>query len=134
DPQPAHSRPGCIPGRWLWGLVRYGFMRIPALRVLAALGFAAPVFAACGNNPSTQQKLTGGTATFAELPNAKPNYIFPLTSGGYFSVANLSQFQFFIYRPLYWFGQDGKVQLNTSLSLASEPAYTDGGKTVTIKL
>ena len=109
-------------------------MRIPALRILAALGFAALVLAACGNNPSTQQKLTGGTATFAELPNAKPNYIFPLTSGGYFSVANLSQFQFFIYRPLYWFGQDGKVQLNTSLSLASEPAYTDGGKTVTIKL
>jgi len=109
-------------------------MRIPGLRILAALGFVAIAVAACGNNPSTQQKLSGGTATFAEAPNAKPNYIFPLTSGGFFSVANLSQFQFFMYRPLYWFGQDGKVQLNSSLSLASDPVYTDGGKTVTMKL
>ena len=109
-------------------------MRIPGLRILAALGFMAVVLAACGNNTTTQTRLSGGTATFAEGPNAKPNYIFPLASGGFFSVANLSQFQFLMYRPLYWFGQDGKVQLNSSLSLASDPVYTDGGKTVTLKL
>src|SRR6266699_2537620 len=86
-------------------------MRISGLRVLAAVGLVALALTACGNNPTTQQKLSGGTATFAEAPNAKPNYIFPLASGGFFSVANLSQFQFLMYRPLYWFGENGTVKL-----------------------
>ena len=109
-------------------------MRISGLRVLAAVGLMALALAACGNNPTTQQKLSGGTATWAEAPNAKPNYIFPLTSGGFFSVANLSQFQYLMYRPLYWFGENGTVKLNSGLSLANDPVYSDGGKTVTMKL
>jgi peptide/nickel transport system substrate-binding protein len=109
-------------------------MRISALRAATILPLVALVLAACGGGTPSANKLNGGTATFAESPNTKPNYIFPLTSGGYFSVANLSQFQFLLYRPLYWFGQDGKVVLNSSLSLASDPVYSDGGKTVTIKL
>jgi peptide/nickel transport system substrate-binding protein len=110
-------------------------MRISGLRILAALGLVALALTACGNNPSTgPAKLAGGTATFAEAANAKPNYIFPLASGGYFSVANLSQFSFLMYRPLYWFGENGKVHLNSSLSLANDPVYSDGGKTVTMKL
>src|SRR5438309_7742077 len=103
------------------------------LRVVTLLSIAALLAVSCGGS-SNPARLTGGTATFAELPDAKPNYIFPLTSGGYFSVANLSQFQFLMFRPLYWFGQDGKVALNSSLSLANEPVHTDGGKTVTRKL
>jgi len=109
-------------------------MRISGLRVLAAVGLMALALAACGNNPTTQQKLSGGTATWAEAPNAKPNYIFPLTSGGFFSVANLSQFQYLMYRPLYWFGENGTVKLNSGLSLANDPVYSDGGKTVSMKL
>jgi peptide/nickel transport system substrate-binding protein len=92
------------------------------------------VVAACAGGSSGPQRLAGGKAVFAELPNAKPNYIFPLASGQYFSTTNLSQFQFLMFRPLYWFGQDGQVKLNTSLSLAQEPVYSDGGKTVTVKL
>lgn len=110
-------------------------MRISGLRILATLGLVALALTACGNNPSSSpQKLAGGTASYAEQPNAKPNYIFPLTSGGYFSVANLSQFQYLMYRPLYWFGEDGVVKLNSSLSLASDPVYSNGGTTVTMKL
>ncbi len=109
-------------------------MRMSRLRAATILPLVALVLTSCGGNASGGQKLTGGVATFAELPATKPNYIFPLTSGGYFSVANLSQFQFLMFRPLYWFGQGGKVTLNSSLSLASDPVYTDGGKTVTMKL
>src|SRR2546425_742382 len=109
-------------------------MRISGLRVLAAVGLMALALAACGNNPTTQQKLSGGTATWAEAPSAKPNYIFPLAGPGLFSVANLSQFSFLTYRPLYWFGDNGAVKLNSSLSLANDPVYSDGGKTVTMKL
>ena len=57
--------------------------------------------------------MTKTTATFAEGPGSQPNYIFPLASLAYFSVSNLSQFQYLMYRPLYWFGDNGQVQLNT---------------------
>jgi peptide/nickel transport system substrate-binding protein len=76
----------------------------------------------------------GGTVTFALPPASTPNYIFPLAAGPYFTVANLSQFQALMFRPLYWFGEDGKPVLNTSLSLAHPPAYSDGGRVVTITL
>jgi peptide/nickel transport system substrate-binding protein len=104
------------------------------LRAVAVASMATLVLAACEGGTSSPQRLSGGKAVFAELPNAKPNYIFPLTSGGFFSVANLSQFQFLMYRPLYWFGQNGTVKLNSDLSLAKDPVYSDGGKTVTMKL
>ncbi|WP_205787308.1 ABC transporter substrate-binding protein [Specibacter cremeus] len=42
--------------------------------------------------------------------------------------------QYLMFRPLYWFGDQGKAQVNDSLSLAAEPVYSNGGKTVTIKL
>ncbi|WP_181034122.1 ABC transporter substrate-binding protein [Arthrobacter sp. GMC3] len=42
--------------------------------------------------------------------------------------------QALLFRPLYWFGNDGKAEVNDSLSLAAEPTYSNDGKTVTIKL
>ncbi|TME67689.1 MAG: hypothetical protein E6I50_09110, partial [Chloroflexi bacterium] len=91
------------------------------LRAVAVASLALFVIAACGGGTGSPQRLAGGKAVFAEAPNAKPNYIFPLASGGFFSVANLSQFQFLTYRPLYWFGSNGTVKLNSSLSLAQDP-------------
>jgi peptide/nickel transport system substrate-binding protein len=92
------------------------------------------VLCACAGGASRGNKVSGGTATFAEATNAKPNYIFPMASCTYFSVTNLSQFESLMYRPLYWFGENGTVKLNSSLSLASDPVYSNGGTTVTIKL
>ncbi|MGD0195574.1 MAG: ABC transporter substrate-binding protein, partial [Candidatus Dormibacteria bacterium] len=92
---------------------------------LAAAGVAAVVVvSACGSTSSTGLAVKKTTATFAELPGSQPNYIFPLAALQYFSVANLSQFQYLMYRPLYWFGDNGQVQLNTSLSLADTPVYS----------
>ena len=65
---------------------------------------------------------------------AIPNYIFPLTPGQYYSAANVFQFQYLLYRPLYSFGTDGQVQLNSGLSLADPPVYSNGGKSVTVTL
>jgi peptide/nickel transport system substrate-binding protein len=102
---------------------------------LAAAGVAAVVVvSACGSTSSTGLAVKKTTATFAELPGSQPNYIFPLAALQYFSVANLSQFQYLMYRPLYWFGDNGQVQLNTSLSLADTPVYSADGKSVTITL
>ncbi len=71
-----------------------------------------------GAAASSGTPVAGGTATWAELPATTPNYIFPFTSSAYFSVANISQFQFLMYRPLYWFGDGASPTLNQSLSLA----------------
>ena len=103
-------------------------------RAIAVAAIALFVVVACRGGGTSEQRLAGGKAVFAEAPNAKPNYIFPLASGGFFSVANLSQFQFLMYRPLYWFGSTGTVKLNSSLSVAQDPVYSDAGKTVTMKL
>jgi peptide/nickel transport system substrate-binding protein len=102
----------------------------------AVIGLGAIVAAACGSTSTatTGPAVTKTTATFAEGQGAQPNYIFPLASLAYFSVSNLSQFQFLLYRPLYWFGTNGQVQLNTSLSLADPPVYSSDGKSVTMTL
>jgi peptide/nickel transport system substrate-binding protein len=102
----------------------------------AVIGLGAIAIAACGSTStsSTGPAVTKTTATFAEGPGAQPNYIFPLATLAYFSVANLSQFQYLMYRPLYWFGDNGQVQLNPSLSLADAPVYSSDGKSVTITL
>jgi peptide/nickel transport system substrate-binding protein len=95
----------------------------------------ASVAAACGGSGGGQSggtKVSGGTATYALPPSTTPNYIFPMTSSTYISVANTAYLQYFLYRPLYWFGNGTQPTLNTSLSLAAPPTYN--GKQVTIKL
>jgi peptide/nickel transport system substrate-binding protein len=52
----------------------------------------------------------------------------------FFSVTNLSQFQQLMYRPLYWFGNNGTASIQPSLSLAQNPVYSDNNQTVVIKL
>jgi peptide/nickel transport system substrate-binding protein len=102
----------------------------------AVIGLGAIVLAACGSSAPSNSgpTVTRTTATFAEGPGAQPNYIFPLASLAYFSVSNLSQFQFLIYRPLYWFGDNGHVLLNNNLSLADPPVYSSDGKSVAVTL
>jgi peptide/nickel transport system substrate-binding protein len=75
-----------------------------------------------------------GTIVFAEAPTATPDYIFPYVSGHFFSVANLTQFQELMYRPLYWFGLGKSISLQPQLSLAASPVYSNGNKTVTLNL
>jgi peptide/nickel transport system substrate-binding protein len=117
-----------------------GTRGIRGLGVLAALAILVLALAACGgsssNTPGTTSAANaqkGGTAYWAEAPQATPNYIFPFAAFAYFSVANLTQFQELMYRPLYWFGQGSQPTLNPSLSLADNPTYSKGGTVVTIK-
>jgi peptide/nickel transport system substrate-binding protein len=72
--------------------------------------------------------------TWAEPPSAVPNYIFPFMSLAFFSVTNLSQFQQLMYRPLYWFGNNGTASIQPSLSLAAVPKYSNNNQTVVINL
>ena len=96
------------------------------------VGLSAILLAACGSGlPSTVMRTT---ATFAESPGNQPDYIFPLVRYQNFNTGTLSQFQYLMYRPLYLFGDNGQVHLNTSLSLADTPVYSADGKSVTITL
>jgi peptide/nickel transport system substrate-binding protein len=114
-------------------------------RLLAAACGAAAIAitaAACGSSgnsasgttpPSGGTAVSGGTATFALLPSNVPNYIFPFDSSTYFSVTNAEDFQYLLYRPLYWFGNGASPTLNTSLSLADAPVYNGRNVTITMK-
>jgi peptide/nickel transport system substrate-binding protein len=84
--------------------------------------------------PSGGVKLTGGTVKWAEPPAAIPNYIFPFQSLKYFSVTNDQEFEYMLYRPLYWFGVGDTPTLNTSLSLANPPVYSDNNTKAIITL
>jgi peptide/nickel transport system substrate-binding protein len=105
---------------------------------LAAAGLAL-VAAACGPASAGSSAgavgttpVSGGTATYAEEPGFPIDYIFPFTSSAYIDVANTDEFQYMLYRPLYWFGKGTEPYLNESLSLAYPPQYK--GQLVTIRL
>jgi peptide/nickel transport system substrate-binding protein len=86
-----------------------------ALRHVAAMACLATasalVVAACSSSGTSSNanstggtKIAGGTATWALQPSSVPNYIFSFTSGTYSSTVNIEEFQYLMYRPLYWFG------------------------------
>jgi peptide/nickel transport system substrate-binding protein len=77
--------------------------------------------------------VNGGTAVMAEPPTTTPNYIFPFASSAYISVINASYLTDLMYRPLYWFGDNGQPVLNTSLSLANPPTFNGNKVTITLK-
>ncbi|NUR91614.1 MAG: hypothetical protein HOY71_46710 [Nonomuraea sp.] len=128
-------------------------------RVLAAAALAAllPIAACSGGGATTKQD--GGTAapktgamTFGELPaqagtpkdggaidiaqqpGAGPYYMLPIVPGAFYSTYVNYQFQRLMYRPLYWFPDGASAKVNDKLSLAEPPVYSDGNKTVTIRL
>ncbi len=111
-----YSRPGLVAS--LAGLLAVAL-------AAAGCGLASP-----GNSGHTPT--SGGTATYALPPNSTPNYIFPFTPGQYFTVVNTDNLQYLLFRPLYWFGDQGQPYLNPALSLAEQPRYQ--GQTVTVRM
>ena len=109
-------------------------IRKRALVVCAVVGVGTILLGACGGSSVLGPTVKKTTATFAEEPGSQPNYIFPIVGVNDFTIADLSQFQYLMYRPLYWFGENGQVHLNSSLSLADPPVYSSDGKSVTITL
>jgi len=77
--------------------------------------------------------VTRTTITYAETPGSPPNFIFPFATLAYFSIAN-GDFEYLLYRPLYWFGTGSSPLLNRSLSLAAPPVASNGGRTYRIVL
>jgi peptide/nickel transport system substrate-binding protein len=101
-----------------------------------ALALAAAGCSSSGSGKSSTSSgstpVSGGTAIMAEAPENAPSYIFPYMASAVVSNVNLFDFQYLMYRPLYWFGTGSQPTVNNSLSLANPP--TVSGKTVTITL
>lgn len=106
----------------------------PTWAVLVAIIVLITAGCAKQTTSSNGRPVEGGVATFAEPENVTPNYIFPFMTFAYFSVYNISDFQYLMYRPLYWFGDNGQPVLNDKLSLADYPTFADDNRTVTVKL
>jgi peptide/nickel transport system substrate-binding protein len=108
-------------------------LRVALGATIAALGMLA---AACGGSTSasggTPQQ--GGTATWAELSGASPNWIFPFVDSEHNSVNSVIQFETLMYRPMYWLGVNGQPAIDPKRSLADMPVYSDNNTKVTINL
>src|ERR1700684_2859230 len=87
---------------------------------VAAIATSAAACGSSGNSaagaapPTGGTAIAGGTATYALPPSTVPNYIFPFDSSTYFSVTNSEDFQYLLYRPLYWFGHGSSPALHTN--------------------
>ncbi len=114
--------------------------REPGLRVArlgaVALGVIALVATGCSSSqkPASNVRIKGGSVTYMFLaPSA--SFIWPFVPGVQDTTANIQQFQWLMYRPLYLFGNDGtSTAVNYPLSTADPPVYSDAGKTVVINL
>ncbi len=107
--------------------------------VLIAAAFALAA-AACtsSSSPATSPTSSGGmvkgTVTFALAPGFHPNYMMPVEPAAYDNVQNYNQFQFLLYRPLYWPGVNGTAATDSALSLAYPPVFSDHNTVVTVTL
>jgi peptide/nickel transport system substrate-binding protein len=106
----------------------------------AAVGIAA-LMAACGqagaaSGGSPVSHADSSTVTYAMQPGGQASYAFPFISvnqAAQFSVYNVNDFQYLMYRPLYWFGTGVNPYLNPQLSLAEPPSYSGNTVTITLK-
>ena len=67
-------------------------------------------------------------------PNDYPNYIWPFSSGAYFTVTNMNDFQSLMYRPLYWVGKGSDTTIQTDLSTGALPVWAPDSKSLTITM
>jgi peptide/nickel transport system substrate-binding protein len=104
-----------------------------ALAIAACSSSVGGGISTSGAGAAGGAKVAGGTATYALPPSAVPNYIFPFTSSTYFTIGNAQEFQYLMYRPLYWFGNGASPTLNAGLSLANAPVYNGKQVTITMK-
>ncbi len=101
-------------------------------------GSASPGVAMSGQVGSVPDQATGaetaGTITVAGPPNAAPTWILPLVTGAADSVFDVNEFDYQMYRPLYWLVNGVEPTETPAMSLANEPTWSNGDKSVTFTL
>jgi peptide/nickel transport system substrate-binding protein len=100
----------------------------------APSGSVASSSGAFGSVPPASGTPHAGTITWALSPGSAPTWIFPVTPGANLSTTDTSSFQYEMWRPLYWYGNGVSPTLVPSMSLADTPVYSNGDKTVTVRM
>jgi len=75
-----------------------------------------------------------GTITIAEPPSSAPTWILPVVTGAANSVYTVTMFDYQMWRPLYWLVNGVYPKETPAMSLADDPVWSNGDKTVTITL
>lgn len=109
------------------------------VRAVLACGLAAVAISALGAAilapAQSGAAATHTTVTWAEPPQATPNYILPFYSAAFDSILNLYDFQSLMFRPLYYFGgKTASEKLNPTISIAQAPVYSNNDTRVTVAL
>src|SRR5215472_737485 len=95
----------------------------------------APTKGAFGNvPPAVSGPHHSGTITWAEAPGTAPTWIYPITPSANSSVYTAYDFQYEMWRPLYWTISGVEPVANPSMSMAADPTWSNGNKRVTVKL
>jgi peptide/nickel transport system substrate-binding protein len=105
--------------------------------MMASVLASAAILSACSSSSSSTKTVKGGVVTMAASLNSPPNAIFPLTTAANATETNINQFEFLLYRPLYWLGSPKSVGINYAASLANKPVVAADGSnsmvTITLK-
>jgi peptide/nickel transport system substrate-binding protein len=122
---------------------KFAVLAIAGATVLAACGKSsttsggstpAGVSGAFGSAPAASGTPHGGTVTVAEPPGATPNWILPIITAANDSVYTVYSFDYEMWRPLWWYVNGVQPKETPAMSLANEPKWSNGDKTVTITL
>jgi peptide/nickel transport system substrate-binding protein len=111
--------------------------RVLSIAATATLGGA--VLAACGSssssNTTSPSSSNAGVITMAEGAQGTPDSILPFVEPAYNTLANKGSFQNFMWPTLYSYGTaTNPIALNTALSLADPPVFSNHDTVVTITL
>ncbi|MHB1809154.1 MAG: ABC transporter substrate-binding protein [Solirubrobacteraceae bacterium] len=87
-----------------------------------------------GSLPAEGTPKKGGTLTISQLSGSAPAYIFPVVPANKASVYSVNEFMTTFFLPLYLGPEGAEQKIDKSLSIAEEPTYSNGNKTVTFKL
>jgi peptide/nickel transport system substrate-binding protein len=75
-----------------------------------------------------------GTITWAEPPTGGPTWILPITTAVAYDTTDVNEFEYEMWRPLYWFGYGVQPVQPPVMSLAYAPKWSNGDRTVTVTL
>jgi peptide/nickel transport system substrate-binding protein len=75
---------------------------------------------------------TAGSITYALPPGAVPNWILPMPTSALNSVYNGYNFEWQMWPPMYYAPDGSTPTVDSSLSVANAPVWSNGDKTMTI--
>jgi len=87
-----------------------------------------------GALPAASGTAHSGELKIALLGGSSPTEIYPLTTAAADSIYNEYDFDYQLYRPLYWYPNGTSESEDKGLSLANDPVYSDNDTSVSITL